>query len=194
MALTVDALLAIVDKFDWASYNEQLQEGLDKSFRQIVSIQGKRGAVRAGLDQFNNDDPFVQQHLTGYIGDRIVQLDETTRTDVKGIIQNLLADAVAGASVDDIANAVADSVREKFDGYADWRADRIARTETGIAYNTGNVLGYREADVTHVQVIDGDQDEECAKANGQIWTLEQALANPLAHPNCERDFAPVIED
>jgi hypothetical protein len=190
--LTVTQLLAIVDKFDWDSYNEQLKTDLDGSFREIVAIQGKRGAVRAGLTQFENDDPFVQKHLTGYMADRIVQLDKTTRLDVKGILQEVIG-RDSGSSVDIIADAVAERVREKFAGYADWRADRIARTETGIAYNTGNVLGYRQADVTHVQVIDGDQDEECAKANGQIWTLAQALANPLAHPNCERDFAPVVE-
>jgi hypothetical protein len=48
--------------------------------------------------------------------------------------------------------------------------------------------------VKEVEVLDGDDDEECASANGQIWTLEEASDNPLGHPNCTRAFAPHLGD
>jgi hypothetical protein len=50
-----------------------------------------------------------------------------------------------------------------------------------------------QAGVTHVEVSDGDDDDDCADADGQVWTLEEALANPIAHPNCVRSFAPADE-
>jgi hypothetical protein len=193
MALSVAQLLAIVDKFDWEAYNESIREDVGAAYTEVLTIQGNRGAKRAGKDTFDANDPFVQKHLTGYIGDRIVQLDETTRTDVKGIIQTIL-ESDDGASVAEIGDSIAERVRETFDGYADWRADRIARTETGMAYNTGNVLGYRQADVSEVDVSDSDNDPICAAANGQRWTIAKALANPLGHPGCERDFSPVVEE
>lgn len=73
------------------------------------------------------------------------------------------------------------------------RALTIARTETGTAYNLGSIAAYRAGDVTHVDVLDGDDDEPCASANGSRWTLEEAEANPLGHPNCVRAFSPVVE-
>ncbi|MBU7015544.1 MAG: hypothetical protein HXS43_12030, partial [Theionarchaea archaeon] len=45
-----------------------------------------------------------------------------------------------------------------------------------------------------VRVLDGDGCEECIEANGQIWTIEEAMANPLQHPNCLRDFEPHFEE
>ena len=60
-----------------------------------------------------------------------------------------------------------------------------------IMGNHGTVVASRQAGVTHVEVSDGDDDEACAHANGQVWTLEEALANPVAHPNCTRSFSPV---
>lgn len=190
---SVKDLLEAVDNFDWDAYNAELRPDFTDVFGNIVQVQGERANTVAGGDGFHNDDPFVQKRLTNYIGDRIEQLDETTKEDVKDLIRNVL-DAAEDSTVGELGDKIAELVQEKFDGYADWRADRIARTETAIAYNYGNVFGYRQAGVEKVEVSDGDDDEECAAADGQIWTLEEALAKPLAHPNCERDFSPVLEE
>jgi hypothetical protein len=188
---TVRELLALIDAFDWASYHEDLKGEFAAIFGNIVDLQGQRGADRAG-GSWNNDDAFVQRSLTTYVGDRIVELDKTTKTDVGDLIRGLLeSDEGAGTTIE-LGDAIAEKVQEKFAGYEDWRADRIARTETSVAYNFGNIFGYRQAGVEEVEVSDGDGDEECAAANGQTWTLEEALANPVAHPNCERDFSPNV--
>jgi hypothetical protein len=173
MALTVAQLLAIVDRFDWDAHNESLKTDLDGTFREIVELQGVRGASRAGLDQFTMDDPYVQKQLTAYVGERIVQLDNTTRDDVARLVRDAL-EAGTGSSVE-LGDLIADTVREKFDAYAEWRADRIARTETANAYNMGDVFGYREAGVTEVDVSDGDDDEECRKAG---WTAVATCKSP----------------
>ena len=77
-------------------------------------------------------------------------------------------------------------------GGGESRAMTIARTETATAYNAAAVGAYEDSGlVGTVEVLDGDSDAGCAAANGQIWTLEQAAANAIEHPNCVRAFAPV---
>ena len=48
------------------------------------------------------------------------------------------------------------------------------------------VVVAKQAGFTLVDVFDGDKEEPCASANGAVWTLEEALASPLGHPNCVR--------
>jgi hypothetical protein len=48
--------------------------------------------------------------------------------------------------------------------------------------------------LTKVEVFDGDEHEPCRSANGSIWTIEQAEAEPLCHPNGTRAFAAVLPD
>jgi len=194
MPLTPAQIIALVDRFDWESYHEFVSNMLDKSFTEILTIQGNRGAVRAGAEvAFDVDDPFVKRQLTDYVGERITSLDDTTKQEVADMLREIIAKD--GGSAEQIGDIVAEKVRERFDGYADWRADRIARAETSIAYNYGNTLGYRQAGVSKVRVIDSDDsDEECRQANGQIWTIEEALAKPIAHPGCLRDFEPVLDE
>jgi len=93
-----------------------------------------------------------------------------------------------------------------------WRAETIARTETGEAYGEGAAAVYSEEGIDHVEIIDGEgclpeghkdgapkpepdlvgvvQAEK--QANGQIWTVEQFRARLLGHPNCVRDTVPYI--
>lgn len=110
-------------------------------------------------------------------------IENTTVTDVRRVLETSLRDGVDNAET-------RRRLDELFDGYQDWRLDRISRTETVAAYNLGSIGQYRDAGVQAVKVADGDTDAPCAAANGATWTLEQADADPLAHPNCTRTFIP----
>src|SRR6266516_4171637 len=94
-------------------------------FGNVVDLQGARGFDRASGDgQWRNDDPFVQRSLTKYVGDRIVELDETTKTNVTDLIRGLLeSDEGAGTTIE-LGDAIAEKVQEKFAGYEDWRRTR----------------------------------------------------------------------
>ncbi|MCJ7676751.1 MAG: minor capsid protein [Anaerolineales bacterium] len=84
---------------------------------------------------------------------------------------------------------------EQFFSDIDYRALMVARTETGFAYNRGALDNYRQAEVTHVEVMDGGAEgscEVCDGLDGEIWTVEEAEGKPLEHPNCTRAFAPVL--
>jgi SPP1 gp7 family putative phage head morphogenesis protein len=126
----------------------------------------------------------VFQRIVASLGSRITDINETTREKVSAAIKE-------GLEAGDGAAQLGERV-EQAAAFDEYRAEMVARTESTIVLNQSQIETFREYGVTHVEVIDGDDDEECAAANGQTWTLEEAQANPLAHPNCVRDFSPIV--
>jgi SPP1 gp7 family putative phage head morphogenesis protein len=131
---------------------------------------------------------FVQGTIAGLIGARIAGINDTTRSAIAAIIASGLAEEEP-ATLGEMVTAV-----RQAGAFNEARAEMIARTETGTAYNVAAITSYREGGVDKVEVIDGDGDPECQAAHGQIWTLAHAEAEPLEHPNCIRDFAPYFGD
>ena len=121
--------------------------------------------------------------LTTHLEALGVGIQNTTVAEVRAILERTLR---AGATNAETRAAL----RELFDGYADWRLDRISRTETAAAYNLGAIGQYRDAGITMVTVVDGDLDEACAVWNGRYTTLADAEGSPLGHPNCRRTWIP----
>lgn len=127
------------------------------------------------------------QLLTGHLERLGVGIQNATIADVKRVLE---AGLRAGASSAELRA----SLGELFDGYEDWRLDRIARTETTAAYNLGSLGQYRDAGVQLVTVVDGDGDEICAPWNGREHVpLAEAEGAPLGHPNCTRTWIPETE-
>jgi len=185
-------LLALLEKFPWKEWNRRLAPGLTAVCRDILLRQGARAAALAG-GQWDPADPFLDKFLTTYVGERIVQLDRTTRRELRERLRDVFATG-GGKSAAELRDQVLDEVRQRYEGYEEWRALRIARTESAIAYNHGDIFGFAQAQVERVTVIDGTGDAVCAEANGRDWTLAEALDDPVAHPNCVRSFAPVVSD
>jgi HK97 family phage portal protein len=125
------------------------------------------------------------QDVLDKLAKEIVNVSDTTRSEVQRLVG---LQAENGWSAAELAQ----QIRQLSETRSPIRALTIARTESGTAYNLGAVTAYRAGGVTHVTVLDGDEDEPCASANGSTWTLEQAEANPLGHPNCTRAFSPVV--
>jgi hypothetical protein len=68
---------------------------------------------------------------------------------------------------------------------------------TAIVYNQGAALAYHQNGITHVVISDGQGEngcEECEAVDGEIWTIEEFLAEPTAHPNCTRSASPAEAD
>lgn len=120
------------------------------------------------------------------LGQRIGSVNDTTRARLAGIIREGLA---AGESREQIAARIQQVM-------TDWTPARsltVARTEIASALNRGTIVAWETSGtVSGVRVRDGDGDERCAAANGQTWTLAQASAEPLGHPNCVRSFSPIM--
>jgi hypothetical protein len=117
-------------------------------------------------------------------GSLITDIDATTAERVQGIIASAVQD---GQNVDEVQSRL-DTL------FGSDRAEMIARTEMGTAWNIGVVNALKDAGEEYVVVSDGDYDEECQNADGETWTLEEAEANPLEHPNCERQFRPLTAE
>lgn len=144
-------------------------------------------AADAGVDvAWDLANPHVQAVL-GSLAKNIRSVADTTKDEIRALISR---QADEGWSAEQLAKAI----RDRGAVASRSRALTIARTETGHAYNRGAVAAYRAGGITHVSVLDGDDDEICAAANGSRWTLDEAEANPLGHPNCTRAFSPIVED
>lgn len=134
---------------------------------------------------FDLSNPYVKT-VINRLAKQITQVAETTKDEIRALVEKSTDE---GWSVEQLQRAI----RDKGAIASRSRALMIARTETGTAYNLGSVAAYRAGGVTHVDVLDGEDDEPCASANGSRWTLDEAEANPLGHPNCTRAFSPVVE-
>lgn len=190
---TAAQLRRLVETFDWDVWNAKIRSAVDEGYRTVATEQGDRAVDEFDLDEeFDADDPFVARWFTRYVGERITQLDETTRDVVREELQSALEDGKAD-SVQDLAGRLRETVSDSA-AFSPARALTIARTETATAYNHGALLAYDQNGIDRVEVSDGDGDDECAEADGAIWSVDEAMGNPVEHPNCTRAFAPVIDD
>lgn len=157
-------------------------------------------AARDAGDKYGGEDlsfDYVDPAAQDYAAERGAELigrgkrpefaiSETTRVRANDLLREALDE---GLSPQEFANRLEESGL-----FGEARAEMIARTEVALAQNRGHMETYRELGISRVTVLDGDGDDECATANGQEWTIEEADAEPLAHPNCTRDFVPIVDE
>jgi len=152
------------------------------------------GRVLRGVGVLVEDDlgaaiDLSQEQLRVYLADAGANVQGITETTRAAVRSALLEGQAANEGVEGIARRIRESA-----AFGQPRARVIARTELAFAANLSTVDSYRASGlVSHVDVLDGDQDEPCASANGSRWTLEQAREHPIAHPQCVRAFSPVVE-
>jgi hypothetical protein len=141
-------------------------------------------------------DPKFHEYAQAYAEERTAELvgtgknpkyslEQSTRDMLRSDLTEMMDEGMTPA---EIANALEENY-----AFSESRSLMIARTETGFAYNRGGLKMYDESGVKLVYVTDGDYDEDCRAANGQVWTTEYASINALQHPNCVRTFAPCLE-
>lgn len=198
----------LVAAFHWT----QAQSSFQKSVRSVHILAAEQAwtqSAEVGLDvTFSLDSPLVVNRLES-LNNRANGIKLITGQQRQDVLDEVAKGMRAGASIDQIVNGgtveqVDGSEAVELDGirgvYApwasaqqSWKAERVARTETGMAYNLSGIDSYRAGGIDKVHVYDGDSDEECADADGQVWTLDEADDNPLEHPNCVRAFGPFTD-
>jgi len=170
----------------WGNWDPKLAKVLGPHLAGIAQTVTARAKDVFAKASFESE---VEQFILDQTGLRITGINGTTRDAVRGIIASGISD---GLTAQDIADSI-----ETLPAFDEARAELVARTETGYAYNSASVRSYREYGVEKVQIFDGDGDPICADAlarNGGIWTVDEAESDPLGHPNCTRDFAPYFEE
>lgn len=134
----------------------------------------------------------INQAARARILRRATTINDTTREAVARVIDQGIADRLTDSQIADRLEGV---VEQTYAG----RADTIARTELAIVDQDAAHDRYREAGVGQVEIFDGPNcgwtfHDDPDKANGSIRTLNEAEDYPIAHPNCVRASAPVIDD
>jgi len=182
---TEDDITVWLDVLD----HDDVKDALDDATLQALNAAGADLAPFLGVKAtFSRPMPEVQDVLDT-LASRIVGISDTTKADIRSLIGKMLG-REGGASPDQLAKAVREHVEQTYRN----RAMTIALTESGNAYNAGQLLSYAKSGVvSKVKVHDGDYDDECKKTNGKTWTLAHAANNLLAHPRCRRAFIPIVD-
>jgi HK97 family phage portal protein len=168
-------------------FGDEVETLMRRYYPLLVKDAFNDATGQVGVDiAFDLENERVQDVLDK-LATKIRDVADTTRDEVRSLAGRQAAE---GWSNEELAKAI----REHGAIASQSRSLTIARTESATGHNMGTLLGYSEAGVTHVEVLDGDDDDACALVNGAIWTIAQAQANPIAHPNCTRSFAAVVED
>ncbi len=144
---------------------------------------------RVGISlDFALQRPTVQAYLENTVGPFSENIGRNLSNRIR---RNLAKGIMRGETLAQLSGRVS----KVFDGVERFKALQIARTESARAHNVGTVNGYEQSKVvTAVSVDDGaDFDIPCQQADGATWTLAQAKASPIEHPNCIRSFSPVVK-
>lgn len=180
--------------FDSDSEDDELGDVLQPLYQDAMG-KGYATANRVGVDvTFDLEQPGLKA-LAGKLAKRVTEVNQSTKAALDDQINEGMR---RGYSVVQIADGVPDEnypgVTGVFDDAKGYRAEMIARTETAAAYSSASIQAYKDSDaVDEVEVMDGTEDSECEEANGETWTLDEADAEPTAHPNCSRAFLPIVK-
>lgn len=131
----------------------------------------------------------------GKAAELVTGVDQTTRDQLRVTVTSALEEGLSGGDL-------ARQIRGSF-GFSADRADMIARTESAAADVAGNLTAYKASGVVSKKywVISDDHPtpDECNDNAGQgAIDLDDDFSSgdpgPPAHPNCECDVIPVIEE
>lgn len=181
-------------------FDQQAEDELLQQVLSILHITVSREAYEKATGFLDSDERFrldnpTHMALIKELGKKITRINATTREQ---IVKTIVEGMRRGYSINQIAHGYEaenyPGIAGVFSNAKGYRAEMIARTESGTAYNMANLLAYEDLEQGKVLVLDGvDFDDACRAANGSVWTIEKARAKPLEHPNCVRAFAPHID-
>lgn len=150
-----------------------LRPSLIATAREFGNRIAHGGKSDMGLETkaFEDLDYAIQQAIEQHVGTRITQIAESTQQLIVEIIRRGLEE---GWSEGEIAAAIEDAMSGEM---ADWRARRIARTETHTAANIGQYEAAKASPLEYVKEWLATEDartrEDHALANGQQVGLDE---------------------
>lgn len=172
---------------------EAANEGWDVGKR--VLGFSKRARVETKSD-FTS--PFLTRRYHRALAPNAQQIDDRMMNDVQDLIDTGLTRAYSPLQ---IANGVPDEnyggVASIFEGDA-YDAERIARTESMLAFNWGAGNAILDSGATETEALDGIDDPECANRNGTVYEIDpdtglaiDDMGEPVRdHPNGTLAFIP----
>lgn len=122
----------------------------------------------------------ANDYASAHVGELITSLDDTTKATLQSHLRQYIEQGMT-------PQQIADAIQKSY-AFSDSRAMTIARSETADAWNMGAIVSGEAAGHNAVRVTDGDHDEACIAANGQVWSNSYAKSHLKQHPNCVRDM------
>lgn len=156
------------------------EDAYDESGDMLAALREVENVLGSSTEQ-------AQAYARERSGELITGIDETTRDAIQNMIEAAQAEGLSDAEL-------ADSLETAF-ALSPQRAELIARTENQTAFNMGTLQALMDAGEEYVVVSDPDLcGEEVCNVDGETWTIEEAQAEPLGHPNCGRMFRPLTAE
>ncbi len=144
-------------------------------FKRIARRAADVEARRAGVEKTPTAetlDEWVEEHTGGLVA----SVEFTTREELTDFLAQQMADGITDPK------ELASAVKRQFADYPEWKADRLARTETREAFNASVLQTARANGVKQVRAVDGHGDPECKDRDGKLFDLDAALKEK-EHPN-----------
>lgn len=175
---------------EWSISDKRIKQ-VEKASRQIIERMYRRSAVLAGKQLKHTpqlDDADLQDRLDYQVGRLIKSVTGTTKANMQSLLVN---DIMEGKTPEEIAQ----NITEHFDEFPDWRASRIARSETRDAFNHATLTIAKEAGLRYVRAKDaqlGPTDEDCEARDGKLLTIREAKKElDKTHANDTLEFEPI---
>ncbi len=181
---------------DVKAFIQQYEEKLTPVLSQAMLDAIKQGMELIALKNPHKADSVpsvLSKWATEWLKVRIAWAAAEVGEETESLLrQALITGFNAGESTDDIAKRVS----QVFGDIADYRAQRIARTEIISASAQGSLTGYKESGVVdkvqYYTAMDERTCEYCNNYHDQIYAIGNEIPIPL-HPNCRCVWLPVIE-
>lgn len=174
----------------WAENSKRLQRLTDSS-QNIITRLVKRSVDRTKRD-FNITAEIVADRYQAWIEQQTGKLIKSVHGTVRDELQQFLVNQIRDGKT---SSEIALEIQQHFDGFDEYKSNRIARSEVRDAMNAGTLIASEEGGHKYVQATDGTEfDVECRNRNEKIFTLKEAwreMTSSRTHPNCTLGFRPL---
>ena len=171
IAMTKDARVDLIT-IDIQEETKKLQKKSTPILKSIYRKLGEQAVEDVGAAiSFNIGSPAAAEFLTDHVFKFSFEVNKTTRARLTEILQDKFN---TGATQGDITKAI----QEEFDFYERYRAARIARTESGIAGNSGFFDGMKQAGVEEKRWI-ASRDEKVRHTHEVADGQEVSINDPF---------------
>lgn len=179
---------------------EVIKENLEGVYADILAAAGNKELAQAGVKlddatMWNAERPEVVALASKAADETFGALIKTAGKDLKTAMSEEL-------SKTQDPFAIADAIRQRFDGQTRWQARRMVRTVTRDLYNAAALDRFEQMGVKTVTAHDGaggltgQTDPACIARNGQTYTIAEARKlkayHPTVHPNCTLSWSPNV--
>lgn len=203
--------------FAWVASESWAQEIVDLvrgAIKEEVIIGGIDGSRKIGVELTDFiERPNVQAAIQSHAYEFARAIGEESHRKLQNAMSVGLAN---GESIDQLSQRIGTI----YEGWMDWRGERIARTESARALMLGKEQAWKESGVVAAKIWDaaGDACPFCLQMNGKIIELGEAyftvdgpdqtvafegkeitlphnytdVAGPPLHPNCRCDLQPQL--